>query len=157
MLLSIYETGFISPFSGMFNKRYRNRVLKARGKTGVYLIKENDKIVYIGMSQSCVCEALYRHFYDYADKGHHSRHIYDVDDEEKEYKVHILELAPEDAPRVEAALIACLNPRDNKVKWERAMKSVIAEYEEYQDSLKPREESLEPEWKQNLNLEAPDF
>ena len=47
------------------------RIIKGCNKTtlrhfrlqkGVYFIKEGPEIVYVGMSQSCVYKALYRHF-----------------------------------------------------------------------------------------------
>lgn len=119
--LTIVQLKFVKPFeSDAQTIVYKKRTLRHHRKAaGVYIIKENDKVVYIGMSRSCVVEALYRHFYEWNDKrGQHVRVTYFDKMRRKNYEVIIMITCKEDAPKLERSLIVSFSPRDNKEKFE---------------------------------------
>lgn len=80
---------------------------KLRGRKGVYLIYEDDKLVYIGCSNSCVYKALYRHFQEWRD-GLVKRICYN---KSEHYKVRVV-LLPNPGI-IEEKLIRKYLPRDN--------------------------------------------
>lgn len=90
-------------------------------KKGVYLIKENGVLVYIGMSGSCVKKALYRHFQIWNDRRweyYPSEHQYErVVYDRNEYKYEVAIIESEDAANLEKKLILKYNPRDNARKY----------------------------------------
>ena len=49
---------------------------KVKDKTGVYLIKQDSKIVYVGYSIGSLYKTIYRHFQDWNDKAQ-DRKVYD--------------------------------------------------------------------------------
>jgi hypothetical protein len=108
-----FQKPFIPPLAG---KVYKKRTFTGHTRAaGCYMIKENDKIVYIGMSQSCVVEALYRHFYEWNDKrGNDIRVTYYDRLLKKKYTAVIIITTKEQAPLFEQSLIVALQPRDNK-------------------------------------------
>lgn len=90
--------------------------------SGVYLIKENDVVVYIGRSKSNVKKTLYRHFQKWTDLRsdktrnyiarvtYHSMNI-------NNYKVKVVLCNNiSDTCALEEILIKALEPRDNKLK-----------------------------------------
>src|SRR4051794_12873528 len=104
---------FVSPFlSNKSTGIYRKRTLaKCCKKAGCYLIKENGIVVYVGMSQSCVTEALYRHFYEWNDRrGDHIRITYFNKMTLHKYEVVIIITNKDEAPKLEQSLILLLNP-----------------------------------------------
>ena len=38
-------------------------------RKGVYIIRENDKVVYIGNSNNCIYRTIMRHFYKWNDRA----------------------------------------------------------------------------------------
>ena len=98
------------------------RIIKGCNKTtlrhfrlqkGVYFIKEGPEIVYVGMSQSCVYKALYRHFERWND-WRISRQVYL--EQHHHYSVAIYPC--EDSLRMEREFIKWLTPRDNRELYE---------------------------------------
>jgi hypothetical protein len=84
-----------------------------RGKKGVYLIKEAEEIVYIGMSNFCANKALYRHFQRWNDNREcATRRVYDED------RCTVSMLLTDQATVCERFVIRALNPRDNLEKYE---------------------------------------
>lgn len=99
-------------------------IFKVIGKKrhGVYMIKEDGIIVYVGMSQYCVLERCYRHFYTWSARKHfrgkyHFLTYYDKLNEH-DYEVAILETAKEQAQLLEQAMILIMKPRDNIMQYE---------------------------------------
>lgn len=116
MTLQLYNGEFVAPYTGKC-KKYRRRTIRKRSEKGVYIIKENGIIVYVGMSQSCVTEALYRHFYRYNDTHRKPRTYYNIDNGNT-YSVCILYSTADDAPKLERGLILGINPRDNRERFQ---------------------------------------
>lgn len=93
------------PDRGKLNKLIRD----AKGKTGVYLIKENNKVVYVGYSASDLYKTLTRHFQKWNDKQY--RVTYDVWKEN--YKVKILYTKKNKVRNLECDMYHKYKPRDN--------------------------------------------
>jgi hypothetical protein len=106
------STDFAPPFLRV-GKIYRKRTIKLRGSSGVYLIRENGVLVYVGFSSSCLTEALYRHFYQYNDAHRKTRVYYDPSDTSKEYTVAVIYANHEEAAKLERGFILAFEPRDN--------------------------------------------
>lgn len=97
------------PSKGQFDERIR----QAKGKAGVYIIKENNKIVYVGHSKTQLYKTITRHFHKWE---HTSRQVsYDVFS--ANYKVKIIFTPKSEAKDLECKLILKHNPRDNQEKY----------------------------------------
>lgn len=83
-----------------------------KNKAGVYLIKENGNIVYVGYSKNNVYRTMYRHFETWNHAGQDVI-TYKTRLARNEYKVRVIKCTPEQAMRVEAMLIFKYKPRDN--------------------------------------------
>lgn len=129
---TVINLEFVAPFKS--TSPYRNRRARTlahfRRKPGCYIIREDDAIVYVGMSSSDVVEACYRHLYEwnerYALKGRH-RVTYEQQLRlgEKQYEIQIIPTDREQAQLLERALIMFLNPRDNKERYERVIEELV--------------------------------
>lgn len=102
-------------------------------QAGVYIIKRNGKIIYVGMSKSNVYKTLYRHFQIWNDnreeartsKNPYSRYYERVTYYTKtnkannflEFSVRIVLCTPKQAEHLEKMLILKYNPRDNGTKY----------------------------------------
>lgn len=107
---------FVPPFTE--GKIYNKRNLKCYfKKAGVYIIKENGIVVYVGMSKSCVVEAMYRHFYRWKD-WREERVTYYASLGLFQYECAILVFNSDTVEQVERALIFSMKPRDNKNLYE---------------------------------------
>jgi len=87
------------------------------GKSGVYLIKENGKLVYIGMSGINLYRTLYRHFQAW----HHKQQevvTYQSRMKQNKYTVRVILCTPAQSARLERYLILKHKPRDNENKYE---------------------------------------
>ena len=118
------KTLFFKPYLTHNGKR-GIATLKKTG-TGVYVIKEYNKIVYVGFSASDVKKTLYRHFQKWVDKRHPDtkkmQRIERVTYMDKyfnndNYRVKVIFCKNErEASTLEHALIKKIKPRDNSVK-----------------------------------------
>jgi excinuclease UvrABC nuclease subunit len=107
----MYKLRFAPPY-----KKNGKTAFPEATRPGVYLIKENGKLVYIGMSQSNVYKALYRHFQTWNDRR--SERVTYVDRMNRlDYTVRIVYATPAQAARLEMALIIKHKPRDNENKY----------------------------------------
>jgi hypothetical protein len=96
-------------------------------KSGVYLIKENDNLVYVGVSLVDLYKTLYRHFQTWTDINYRTQKVRSASDrvtykarmKRNRYTVRIVFCPPGQAARLEKALIIRYNPRDNAVKYEQ--------------------------------------
>ena len=108
--------GYFKPFIDRPGRTYKKRAYSKRGVPGVYLIRENGVLVYIGMSKVCVCEALYRHFYRWTPTITHKGGVSYWDKmETNDYEVNLIELSSSEAAiQMEAGFIFMCTPRDNR-------------------------------------------
>jgi len=85
----------------------------SKKRTGVYLIKENGKLVYIGYSASDLYKTMYRHFQEWNDRTQQIRITYYNKLKTHTYTVRIIYCTTKQAARLEGALILKYQPRDN--------------------------------------------
>lgn len=89
---------------------------QAQQKSGVYIIKEDNKIVYVGYSATNLYRTMYRHFQRWNHSGQNvttyinkmSRHA---------YTCRVVLCTPAQAARLEKGLILKHQPRDNREKY----------------------------------------
>jgi hypothetical protein len=92
----------------------------------VYLIKENDKLVYVGVSTVDLYKTLYRPFQTWTDTNYRTQKVRPASDrvtykermKRKRYTVRIVFCTPKQAERLEKMLIIKYQPRDNAIKYE---------------------------------------
>lgn len=88
------------------------------GKAGVYIIRENGKIVYVGYSATNIYRTMYRHF----QKWNHSQQevvTYESRMKANKYSVQVTICSPGKAEKLERALVKKHEPRDNSNKYEQ--------------------------------------
>jgi len=98
-----------------------------RKKSGVYFIKENDVLVYVGMSRSNLQEALYRHFQDWSRSWAQRRVFYKNELHEHVYTVACITTDKDEAHPLEKCYILEFNPRDNFKRYEEYRNEVTIE------------------------------
>jgi len=104
---------FVPPYK-ILNGRRRTTLRQYWYLKGVYFICENGMVIYIGMSQSCVYKALYRHFESW-DDPRIKRQTYT--DDPFRYQVAII--PSDDATQLEKEMIRLFKPRDNREFYEQ--------------------------------------
>lgn len=89
---------------------------ETQNRSGVYLVKENNRLVYIGMSARNLYKTLYRHFETW---DHPSQVVVTYKSRLKKHKytVRVVLCTPGQAARLERLLILKYNPRDNDLKY----------------------------------------
>jgi excinuclease UvrABC nuclease subunit len=94
----------------------RTNFPKTKARSGVYLIKENSKLVYIGMSKSNLYKTLYRHFEVWR---HSTQEVttYRSNLKKNDYTVRVVFCTAAQAVKLERALIIKHKPRDNDNKY----------------------------------------
>ena len=127
--MDVFIQTFVKPF-GKVLKRGKERLLKSHSKkSGVYIIKENGIIVYVGMSNHCVVKACYRHFYPWQDcyrgMGREYRTTYYDQLESNDYEVIIIVTNKDQSGELEKSLIISISPRDNREKYESYFSSLV--------------------------------
>lgn len=86
-----------------------------RGKTGVYLIKEDGKLVYVGYSENDLYKTMYRHFQTW---NHRQQPVVSYAGKRKEYTVRVVYTKTgAQAASLEKALIKKHEPRDCRNKY----------------------------------------
>lgn len=87
-----------------------------RGKSGVYLIKENGKLVYVGYSETNLYRTMYRHFESWT---HKSQEVitYASKMSRNKYTVRVVLCGPKKAAQLERSLIIKHRPKDNANKY----------------------------------------
>lgn len=112
---------------------------EVRRKTGVYFIKEDGELIYIGMSKSCVYNALYRHFQHWVahdrTRHKHKRLTYKHWLKKHKYEVAIVYLEKEIVDHVERFNIGTYRPRDNKWKYDNYTTSTTNFTEDFNKEL----------------------
>lgn len=131
-LIPIESLTFLPAFG---SKRGRYRVYGLQGirkKSGVYFIRENGILVYVGMSRSNLQEALYRHFQDWSRSWKQKRVFYKNEVDVHNYEVACITTECDQAHPMEKCYILEYNPRDNHMRYEEyrnAVNIVIIESE----------------------------
>lgn len=103
-------------------------------RTGVYIVKENNKIVYVGMSRTNLYKTLYRHFQQW---NHSLQEVVTYANKLKRhrYTVRVILCTPLQAEKLERALIIKYKPRDNWMKYQgyqlrTSDNNLVEQYEE---------------------------
>ena len=108
----VQQFQFVTPYR-VSEGKIRTTLRYFRLLKGVYMIKEGESIIYVGMSGHCVYKALYRHFERWNDPRI-ERQVY-LNDLDK-YQVAII--ASDNFSQLEKDLIRHLHPRDNREYYE---------------------------------------
>lgn len=127
--LATFQPPFVES-TGKYKQRIFRRFI---GHAGVYIIKENSKVVYVGMSGSCVVKACYTHFYPWERTSERtSKRILTYADtlDQYSYEIAMLSTCKSQALKLEAALIVCLTPRDNAHDASNEIKAFINQYQQ---------------------------
>ena len=122
-------------FRKPFKKNGRTNLPEAKKKSGVYLIKKDKKIVYIGYSGSQLYKTLYNHFYEWNDSTQ-VRISYKKQLNRHDFSVRIVYCSPKRAENLEKALILKHNPKDNTIKYKNYLKDAKANEIKNIDSMK---------------------
>jgi hypothetical protein len=109
------KTRFKNPYT--FNKLgQRFTTFPERKKSGVYLIKEDNTIVYIGYSTKDLYKTMYRHFQAW---NHREQEVITYAGQDLDrYSVRVIYCTPKQAEAAEKYLIKKYKPRDNTYKYE---------------------------------------
>lgn len=103
------------------------------GKAGVYIIKKNGVVVYVGMSQSNVYKTLYRHFQSWSDPTQKRVTYQSQLTNRNKFLVRVIYTTPAQALRLEKYLIIKLKPKHNpdKLKSYQLKTTDVKQGEEY--------------------------
>lgn len=107
----IKKSTFLKPY----DTNGKTTFADAKNKSGVYLIKENGKIVYVGYSGNNLYRTLYRHFQNW---NHTGQEVVSYKSRltRNSYLVRVVYCTSSQAAKLESALIIKHQPRDNKNK-----------------------------------------
>ena len=99
-----------------YNENNKPSVKSSWNKSGVYIIKENGIIVYVGQSGYNLYKTMYRHFQSWDTAQ--TRATYKAKgNKRKNIKVRVIYTTPTQADRLERILCKKYNPRDMKYKY----------------------------------------
>ena len=100
-----------------YQKKGKTTYPETLNKSGVYMIKENNVLVYVGMSGINLYRTLYRHFQAW----HHKQQeviTYQSRLNTNKYTVRVILCTQAQAVRLERYLILKNKPRDNDMKYQ---------------------------------------
>ena len=120
---------FVAPY----DSKGKARIQSIKKRSGIYIIKENNKIVYVGMSGYNLYKTMYRHFQSWEDTQY--RVTYQDQIDTNKYTVRVVLCSPAKAEKLEKGLILKYQPRDNAHKYEQLTKDAktdlyVANYQE---------------------------
>ena len=99
-------------FLAPYNKFRKTTFPESIKKSGVYMIKENNKIVYIGCSRKNLYKTVYRHFENW---NHPAQDVVTFNvNGKKKYTFRVIYCSVLQAQTLEKVLINKLKPRDNR-------------------------------------------
>lgn len=128
-----------SSFVPPYNSDGSTTLPNVKNKSGIYIIKEDNQIVYIGYSANNLYRTLYRHFQQWTGgRGEAKAGTTYVNKMNRHtYTVRAVITTPTQDPRLEAALIEKHQPRDNELKLIKYAEDKTAgavEVEKYQQA-----------------------
>lgn len=106
---ALKKSRFLPPYSPDGSATFSDM----RGRSGVYLIKHNGVIVYVGYSSTNLYRTLYRHFQRW---DHPSQQVVTYAGAAGVFSVRVLLCSPSQAKKYEVALVRKYRPRDNARK-----------------------------------------
>lgn len=116
------------------SKNGKSNIAWSRGKKGVYIIKEDNKIVYVGYSVSNLYKTIIRHFQEWNDSSQEGRVSYRSRLNKHRYTVRIIIADQSRASKLEKGLIEKYQPRDNyqftEIEFPQKVEQVVEEYKE---------------------------
>lgn len=130
--MKVKKSNYVKPYDKQGNTTLKH----TNGKRGVYIIRIDGKIRYIGYSGSNLYKTLYRHFQSWIDPTQ-QRVTYKAIRNRATVRV-VLTNRADQAAKLEKALILLYQPKDNPDKLERytdtpakitALASTIDDYE----------------------------
>lgn len=101
-----------------YKENGRTNFPETQNRTGVYLIKENGKIVYVGKSGYNLYKTLYRHFQEWNHKYQEVISYKGPMYSRRKYTVRVIYCTPKQANALEKKLIMKYVPRDNTQKYD---------------------------------------
>lgn len=116
-LTPLETLSFLPAYSGETKRGKVYGLSGIRKKAGVYFIKENGILVYVGMSRSNLQEALYRHFQDWS-RSWKQRRVFYKNHSDNTYEVACITTEKDIAHSLEKCYILEYNPRDNFMRYE---------------------------------------
>lgn len=113
--MKVYK--FIEPYDGKGRSNFR----ESKDRPGIYIIKEDGKIVYVGYSGYNVYKTMHRHFQSW---NHPSQEVvsYKSRMTRHRYTVRIVHCTDKQAAALEKRLIQKYHPRDNSVQYDLYLK-----------------------------------
>ena len=140
--VGINGKGIVNGISGMlksnflppYNSEGKTTFGNIKNKSGVYIIKENNKIVYVGYSGKNLYRTLYRHFQQWNHTGQEVI-TYANKLNNNDYKVRVITTTPAQAYRLEIYLINKLKPRDNTNQQTPEDNAGFLEYKKLREAL----------------------
>jgi excinuclease UvrABC nuclease subunit len=106
----------VSRFQPPYRSTGRTTFPEMMNKSGVYLIKENGRLVYVGVSLTNLYRTMYRHFEQWNHSGQGVTTYYGKM-KKNDYTVRVILCSKAQASRLEKALIKKHRPRDNENKY----------------------------------------
>lgn len=103
----------------VYDAEGKTNLLPYKGKSGCYIIKENNVVVYVGYSGVNLYKTILRHFQKWSSK-YQEVVTYVNDYSRNDYKIRVITCTPKQAERLEKALINKYSPRDNSNNNEAA-------------------------------------
>ena len=125
--IRLHKSRFFPPY----DENKKTNFPETMKESGVYLIKEDDKVVYIGHSEVNLYKTMYRHFQYWNHKGQDVV-SYRSNLKHLKYTVRVVLTPPKKARVLEKALIKKHNPRDNQMKYEGYVNETLTK-EKYQN------------------------
>jgi len=119
-----------------YKKNGKTNFPETSKKTGVYLIKKNDKIIYIGYFAYDLYKTIYRHFQEWNDKDQPTRITYKNQLSRENFTIRVVYCSNKRAAALEKALILKHLPKDNKIKYTEYLKNTSKTEENYINSIK---------------------
>ena len=115
-----------------YNEQDKPAIKSSWKKSGVYIIKQKGKIVYVGRSSYNLYKTMYRHFQAW--DSAQTRATYNAKgNKRKDIKVRVIYCTPNQALEQEINLTKKHNPRDMKYKYKEEKISSKAE-KSYKDT-----------------------
>ena len=121
---------FVPPYSEKGKTNFR----ASQNRSGVYLIKENGILVYVGFSAKNLYKTMYRHFQRWSHKTQDVITYVDKMTKNK-YLVRIIYCTPKQAQYLEKALIKKHRPRDNYMQYEIMLDNYTPKENKYMEEV----------------------